>query len=78
MTDATDQAYLPCALCGTDAIPASGSDDGEPTWCEDDEADCPGCGTRLRGFITGDETGEWITAMEIEPDTACSGSNLDG
>ncbi len=62
--------YLDCPKCGTHAIPASGWSRAQigygPTWTEDDEADCPGCGIALCAFITGDEGGEWMEAREIE------------
>ena len=62
--------YLNCPECGTPAIPASGWSHAQigygPTWTEDDEADCPGCGIALCAFLTGDENGEWMEAREIE------------
>jgi hypothetical protein len=61
--------YLDCPECGTPAIPASDWTRPPfgygPTWTEDDEADCPGCGVRLRAFLTGDENGEWMEAREV-------------
>jgi hypothetical protein len=61
-------AYLPCPLCDAPAIPASGKHfvclgREDPTWTEDDEADCPGCGEHLRANITGDGEREWIEAI---------------
>ena len=61
-------AYLPCPLCDAPAIPASGKlfvclGREDPTWTEDDEADCPGCGEHLRANITGDGEREWIEAI---------------
>ena len=41
---------------------------GEPIWCEDDEADCPGCGEHLRANITGDGESEWIEAIPTNED----------
>lgn len=58
--------HLDCPECGTPAIPASGWCRAQigygPTWTEDDEAICPGCGVRCFAFLTGDESGEWMEA----------------
>ena len=59
--------YLPCPLCDTPAIPASGGI-VKPTWTEDDEADCPGCGEHLRANITGDGESEWMEATPTSED----------
>lgn len=64
-------AYLDCPECGVPAIPSSGKHfvclgHEIPTWSEDDETDCPGCGVRLFAFMTGDETGEWMEARVKE------------
>lgn len=63
--------HLPCPLCDTPAIPASGQQfvclgREEPTWTEDDEAECPGCGVPLRANITGDGESEWMEAVTRE------------
>jgi hypothetical protein len=60
--------YLNCPECDTPAIPASGwcRNSYGPTWTEDDQADCPGCGLALRAFLTGDANGEWMEAREVD------------
>jgi hypothetical protein len=53
------------------AIPASRiSIDNVPSWDEDDECDCPGCGVRLRANITGDDDGDFMEAIVTERDTS--------
>ena len=63
--------HLACPECGEPAIPASGFSHAQigygPTWCEDDEATCPGCGLRLRANMTGDGDGcEYMVAIVME------------
>ena len=70
-TDEERAAYLDCPKCGEPAIPSSGTRFvclglAEPTWTEDDEADCARCGAKLVAFLTGDEDGEWMEARERE------------
>lgn len=66
-----DEAFMPCPECGTPAIPASEyravfPRGFTPLWCEDDEADCPGCGVHLRAHLTGDGEDEWMEALVVE------------
>lgn len=68
MTSIASDGMLECPLCGTPAIPPSAFSKGEPMWCEDDEADCPGCGEHLRANITGDGESEWIEAIPTNED----------
>ncbi len=71
----TDEEYLNCPECDWQAIPASeyvwrDMRRGKPygTWCEDDEATCPGCGIRLRANITNDGDGlEYVEAIKVTP-----------
>ena len=64
--------WLACPDCDVDAIPSSGfvyvcQGRTEPTWCEDDEANCPECGKRLRANITGDGGEEdYMEAVFVE------------
>jgi hypothetical protein len=64
--------HLNCPRCDTPAIPASGRrfvypGREDPTWTEDDEATCPGCGRRLRANLTGDDdNGEWMEAVCVD------------
>ena len=68
MTAVSSNGMLECPLCGTPAVPPSLVDERGPAWCEDDEADCPGCGEHLRANITGDGESEWIEAIPTNED----------
>lgn len=66
-TDEERAACLDCPECGEPAIPASGKHfvclgREIPTWTEDDEAECPGCGVQLVARMTGDSEDEWMEA----------------
>jgi len=64
-------AYLDCPECGEPAIAASGKQfvclgREMPTWTEDDEAFCPGCGVHLVARMTGDSEDEWMEARVMD------------
>lgn len=72
-------AYLECPECGDDGVPSSGVGtegqfEGEPTWCEDDEADCLGCGVHL--VVQVDEYA-YLSVSEDHPSTIQAYHRMD-